>query len=146
MKTHDVVYGRSVGCGIVTSRKHLLWRHLTDCPQNFSKWVTCVFPPSSSWLSLNNYRVRFTAFSLASMWESIFLFYHYSTLWFVPIWTRPGKQCHYQVRWMHGYVPRQVVTICRIWANRNKISLDWQYNLKHIQLLISLAYAEENIQ
>ena len=29
-----VACGGSVGCGIVTSRKHLLWRYLTDCPQN----------------------------------------------------------------------------------------------------------------
>ena len=53
----------------------VLWRHttayrdvvLTDCHQNVSKWVMCIFPPLSSWSSLVNYRVRFTAFSLASM-------------------------------------------------------------------------------
>ena len=41
----------------------VLWRHvniycdvfLTDCPQNVSSWVTCVFPPSPSWLLLVNH-------------------------------------------------------------------------------------------
>ena len=55
----------------------VLWCHentycdviLTDCPQNVSKWVMCVFPPLSSLLSLMSYQVRFTAFSLAVIWE-----------------------------------------------------------------------------
>ena len=59
----------------------ILWRHtntyydvsLTDCPQNVSKWVTCVMSPSWSWSSLVNYRVRFMAFSLASMQENAIL-------------------------------------------------------------------------
>ena len=37
---------------------------LTDYPQNISEWVTCVFPPSSSWFSLVNYWDRFMALSL----------------------------------------------------------------------------------
>ena len=45
----------------------LLWRIgntycdviLTDYPQTVSTLVTCVFPPSSSWLSFVNNRVRF---------------------------------------------------------------------------------------
>ena len=53
----------------------VLWCHaniycdiiLSDCPPNVSKWARCIFPPSSSWLSLVNYQVRFTAFSQASM-------------------------------------------------------------------------------
>ena len=53
----------------------VLWCHantycdviLTDCHENVSKWVTWVFPPSSSWLSLVNYRELFRAFSLAGM-------------------------------------------------------------------------------
>ena len=50
-----------------------LWRHantyrdviLTDCHENVSKWVTCAFPLSSSWLSLVDYRELFTTFSQA---------------------------------------------------------------------------------
>ena len=47
-----------IHCGVI----------LTECPQNVSilstqKNVPRVFPPSPSWLSLVNYRVRFTALS-----------------------------------------------------------------------------------
>ena len=53
----------------------VLWHHanthcdviLTDCHENVSKWVTCIFLPSSSWLSLVNCQELFTAFSLAGM-------------------------------------------------------------------------------
>ena len=30
-----VIYVGSVDCGIMTSGKHILWRHLTDCPNTF---------------------------------------------------------------------------------------------------------------
>ena len=56
----------------------ILWHHantyydviLTDFPHNDSKdWDIGHLPLSSNWLSLINYQVRFTAFSLASLWE-----------------------------------------------------------------------------
>ena len=59
----------------------VLWPHtntrcdviLTDCPHNVSgKLVMYVFPPAWSWLSLVDYRIRFTAFSLASVHERFF--------------------------------------------------------------------------
>ena len=39
-----------VGCGILMSCEHLLWRH-SDC-LNDSNLVMCIFPPLSSWLIL----------------------------------------------------------------------------------------------
>ena len=55
----------------------VLWHHanaycdviLADCHENISKWVTFIFPPSSSWSSLVNYRELFKKFSLAGMQE-----------------------------------------------------------------------------
>ena len=60
----------SVGQSVV-----VLWRHTNtycdvisiDCPQIVSKWVTCVYPSLSNWLSLVNYRFRATVFSLPSV-------------------------------------------------------------------------------
>ena len=53
---------------------------LANCYENVSKWVTCVFPQSSSWLPLVNNQELFTRFSLAGMQET-----HY--LW----WTQANK-------------------------------------------------------
>ena len=43
---------------------------LTNNQENVSKWVTCVFPPSSSWLSLNieNYSQRYHWLACKKEW------------------------------------------------------------------------------
>ena len=49
---HDIIDGGQL---VVVSCRHANTNCdviLTDCPQNVSKWVTCVFTPSSSWFSL----------------------------------------------------------------------------------------------
>ena len=59
------VYGGSVDCGIVTSRKHTHTCSdiiLTDCVKSGSKFFACIFPQSSHWLSLIHNPIRFTAF------------------------------------------------------------------------------------
>ena len=63
------VYIGSVSCGIMILGKYLLWRHCHWPICFISKWVTCIFLPLSSWLSLINYLVRFTTFSMSCMLE-----------------------------------------------------------------------------
>ena len=50
---------------------------LIDCPQNVSKWVTCVSQPLLSWSSFVNYRVRVMAYSRTSILETAYT----STQW-----------------------------------------------------------------
>ena len=62
---------------------HVLWRHankccednLADCPQNVSKLIAFVFPPSSSWLSLADHMVRVMALSLPQVIKNITLIF-----------------------------------------------------------------------
>ena len=59
----------------------VLWCHantycdviMADCYESVSKWVRCILPLLSSWLSPVNYRELFTAFSLVGMLEIIFI-------------------------------------------------------------------------
>ena len=71
----------SIAAPLLSQLVVILWRRtntycdviLSDFHQNVSNRVTCVFPPSLNWLSIVNYRVRFTAFSREPCKNTMFM-------------------------------------------------------------------------